>query len=207
MNVEPGSMVSLLPGEDIRFFEGDPSGQGYADFVRQQLLGVAAGLGIPYEFLTGDMSKVNDRVMRVLLNEYHRLIEQTQWLLIIPQICTPVWEAFIDTAVLAGVLNAPGYGDRRSEYLAVEWRTDRWPYMNPLQDAQAAELLVRAGLDSRSGQIADRGGNAEDVDRQNAEDKNRAESMGLKYSSDPANDKGSMPADAGDRRREEEEAA
>jgi hypothetical protein len=28
-----------LPGENLTFFEGDPTGAGYADFVRQQLMG------------------------------------------------------------------------------------------------------------------------------------------------------------------------
>ena len=185
MNVESGSMFSLLPGESVNMFDGDATGGGYADFVRQQLLGVAAGLGIPYEFLTGDMSKVNDRLMRVILNEFHRIIEQTQWHIIIPQICDRVWTHFIDMAVLAGALEAPGYEQNRQDFIAVEWRPDGWPYIHPLQDVQAKRLAVRSGFESRSAVVAERGWNAEDVDRQNSEDKKRAEKLGLKYETDP----------------------
>lgn len=181
MQVEPGTLISALPGEDFKLFDGDQTGSGYADFCRQQLLGAAAALGIPYEFLTGDMSKVNDRLMRVIYNEYHRLIEQAQWHLVIPQFCQPVWEAFVDFAVLAGALPAPNYAAQRADYQRVEWQPYRWPYLNPLQDVEAAGLEIRYGLQSRSGAAAERGLNAEAIDKQNAADKERAESLGLNY--------------------------
>jgi len=192
MAVEPGSMVALLPGEELTFFEGDPTGAGYADFVRQQLLGVAASLDIPYEFLTGDMSKVNDRLMRVVMNEFHRILEQFQWLITIPQICNPVWSNFVDMAVLAGALEAPEYATRRREYLKVEWRPQRWEYIHPVQDVQARQMEVDAGFTSRSAVVAERGDSAEDVDQQNAEDQRRALGLGLTYKSSatPAADPG-----------------
>ena len=183
MNIESGSFAAALPGENVELFEGDNTGSGYADFVRQQLMGVAAGLDIPYEFLTGDMQKVNDRLMRVILNEFHRILMQSQWHLTIPQICRPVWIRFIDLAVLSGALSAPGYATRRAEYLKVDWRTDRWDYIHPLQDVQAEQLMVKSGFKSRQAVIAERGDNAEDVDQQNAEDKERAEKLGLSYDS------------------------
>jgi lambda family phage portal protein len=183
MDVEPGSMVALLPGEDLKFFEGDPSGAGYADFVRQQLLGLAASMDLPYEFLTGDMSKVNDRLMRVILNEFHRILEQSQWHLVIPQVCNPVWVSFVDLAVLSGALPLPAdYATRRRDYLKVEWRPQRWEYIHPVQDVQARQMEVQAGFTSRSQVVAERGESAEDIDKQNAEDQARAEKLGLKYS-------------------------
>jgi len=179
--VEGGSFWSLLPGEDLKLFEGDPSGQGYADFVRQQLLGFAAAMDIPYEFLTGDMAKVNDRLMRVILNEFHRLVEQTQWHLTIPQLCIPIWEHFVDFAVLSGALTAPGYETQRADYLLTQWNTHRWPYLNPLQDVEAAGKEIMYGLQSRTGAAAERGLVAEEIDEQNAADKERAQKLGLNY--------------------------
>jgi len=179
--VEGGSFWSLLLGEDLKLFEGDPSGQSYADFVRQQLLGFAAAMDIPYEFLTGDMAKVNDRLMRVILNEFHRLVEQTQWHLTIPQLCIPIWEHFVDFAVLSGALTAPGYETQRADYLLTQWNTHRWPYLNPLQDVEAAGKEIMYGLQSRTGAAAERGLVAEEIDEQNAADKERAEKLGLSY--------------------------
>lgn len=183
--LEAGSFLSLLPGEKANLFDGDSTGQGYADFCRQQLLGMAVGLKVPYEFFTGDFKGVNDRVMRVILSEYHRILEQSQWLLTIPQVCERVWEWFIDHAVMAGKLRAPDYAARRREYLRVEWRTDGWPYMHPVQDVQAKLMAIEGGLESRPAAVAERGWSYRDVDRQNAEAAEHAEQHGLQYSHDP----------------------
>ncbi len=184
-NVSPGSFAALLPGEKLHLFEGDRTADGYADFVRHQLLGMAAGLKVPYEFFSGDFSGVNDRVMRVILNEYHRILEQSQWLVTIPQICERVWAWFIDHAVMAGKLSAPDYAQRRRDYLRVEWRTDGWPYMHPVQDVDAKLKAIEGGLESRPAAVAERGWNYKDIDRQNAEAAEHAESYGLNYSHDP----------------------
>jgi lambda family phage portal protein len=186
VDFQAGQFAQLLPGEDIKLFAAEsPGGDGYADYVRQQLLGVAAGLDAPYELVTGDMSKVNDRLVRVILNEYHRIIEQSQWLVTIPQICEPVWADVIDFAILAGTLRAPkDYAERRAEYLRVDWRPDRFDYIHPLQDVQAERLAVRSGFKSRQAVVAELGENAEDVDQQNAEDQARAKELGLTYETD-----------------------
>ena len=197
-NIEPGTFFNLLPGEDVKFFDGDNTGGGYADFVRQQLLGAAAGLGIPYEVLSGDWGKVNDRLVRVILNIWHRTLEQSQWLLVIPQICQPVWERFIDTAVLSGRLDAPNYETNRDDYLAVEWGPDAWPYVNPLQDVQTDRLRVRSGFTSRTAVAAKRGESAEDIDRENSEDKKRSDSLGLQYEANVESEASEEIPDPGD---------
>lgn len=61
-------MQELGPGEEVEFSK-PPDGNNYPDFMRQQLMAAAAGTGTPYEILTGDMREVNDRALRVVLNE------------------------------------------------------------------------------------------------------------------------------------------
>jgi lambda family phage portal protein len=184
VNIEPGTFPALLPGEEIKLFDADQGG-AYGEFMRQQLMGVAASLGIPYELLSGDMRNVNDRILRALLNEYRRLIEQAQWLYTIPQLCQRMWEAFIDAAVLAGRLKARDYATRRSAYLACDWRPHAWRYLHPVQDAQGELMLIKGGLSSRAAAAAERGYDVEDIDRQNQADTERAKAMGLQYSHDP----------------------
>lgn len=184
VNIEPGTFPALLPGEEIKLFDGDQGG-AYGEFMRQQLMGVAASLGIPYELLSGDMRNVNDRILRALLNEYRRLIEQSQWLYTIPQLCQRMWEAFIDAAVLAGRLKARDYAANRSAYLACDWRPHAWRYLHPVQDAQGELMLIKGGLSSRAAAAAERGYDVEDIDAQNRADTERAQAMGLQYSHDP----------------------
>ncbi|MDH4566172.1 phage portal protein [Pseudomonas sp. BN414] len=188
VNMQPGSFPALLPGEEIQLFDGDQGG-GYGDFMRQQLMGVAASLGIPYELLSGDMRNVNDRILRALLNEYRRRIEQYQWLYTIPQLCQRMWTAFIDAAVLAGRLQAPDYATRRIDYIACDWRPQAWRYLHPVQDAQGELMLIKGGLGSRASAAAERGYDVEEIDEQNAADTQRAREMGLEYSHDPVKTK------------------
>lgn len=193
VGMEPGTFPALLPGEDITLFDGDQGG-GYGDFMRQQLMGVAASFGMPYELVSGDMGKVNDRILRAILNEYRRRIEQYQWLYTIPQLCQRMWEAVIDAGVLAGRLKVSDYAANRKAHVATDWRPHAWRYMHPVQDAQGELMLIKGGLGSRAAAAAERGYDVEDIDEQNRIDTERAASKGLRYSHDPVQEEAGEPA-------------
>lgn len=181
MDVQPGTILTGLPGEELQLFSGDDSGQGYADFMRQQLLGMSAGLGVPYELLTGDWGKVNDRLVRAILHEFRRQIEADQDHLMIHQICAPCRSWWIDAEVLAGTLRAPGYAADRADYQRTEWRPHGWPYLHPEQDIGAKIAAIQGGLSTRAQEVASRGHYVEDIDDENARDRDRAEEAGLNY--------------------------
>jgi lambda family phage portal protein len=181
-NIEGGSMIQLLPGEDVTMFEGDNTGSGYEAFIRQQLLGIGAGQDVPYEFLSGDFSKLNDRTLRVVLAEYHRTVEQDRWQLTIPQVCYPIWRDFIDMAIVAGALPEPAdFAQNREEYLKVACHPEGWPYLHELQDANADVIRWKNGLTSRKRIAAERGEDIREIDQENQEDQARAEELGLEY--------------------------
>ena len=179
MNLEAGSFPALLPGEGIELFEGDNTGSGYGEFVRQQLLGVGVGQDVPYEFISGDFSKLNDRTLRVVLAEYHRIVEQDRWQLTIPQVCYPIWADFIDIAVLTGLLDAPGYETQRADYVKVSCHPEGWPYLHALQDAEADIARLRAGLTSRKRVLGEGGEDVREIDQEREEDAARSQQLGL----------------------------
>lgn len=179
INAQPGSFPSLNEGEDITLFPGDQTGEGYADFVRQQLLAMAAGLGVPYELLSGDYSKINDRIWRAIMNQYRREIEQIQNLFTIQHICMGMWHAFVDMSVLSGMVPAKEFGTKRHQYLRADYRPPAWAYINPLQDVNALIKTMDAKLDSRQSIVAGRGRDVEEVDAQIEEDNKREKSKNL----------------------------
>jgi len=183
--LEPGSMVKLLPGEDVRFAEPGDVGGMYTEFMRVQLRAIAAGLGITYEQLTGDLERVNYSSIRAGLLEFRRRCEQFQHQVMVYQFCRPVWRAWVEAAALAGAIDARDYAQNPEAYLDVEWRPPSWAWVDPLKDINAEILAVRAGFKSRSAVINEMGYDEEDVDRQVAADKARADSLGLIYDSDP----------------------
>jgi len=192
INVQAGSFFSLLPGEEVKLFEGDSTGQGYADFIRQALLGLFAGMNVPYEFGSGDMKNVNDRVMRVIRQEYHRVLEQSQWHLSVPQVCQPTREMFVRMAIASGALTAPGFEADPEAYYATAWGPQRWEYLHPVQDVQADMMEIKGGLSSRKRKVAERGDAVELIDQENAEDRAREDELGLTYDSRGKAESGNM---------------
>lgn len=122
---------------------------GYENYVRTQLYAIAAGAGVTYEMLTGDLSQVNFSSARTGMMEFRRAAEQRQWHVLVPRLLTPIWRAFVDAAVLAGKIPRPDY--------AVEWTTPKWDYVNPLQDVEADAAEIAAGLSSVSEKLRQRG--------------------------------------------------
>ena len=179
--LEPGTMQELGPGEEVEFSKPPDAGNNYPDFMRQQLMAAAAGTGTPYEILSGDMREVNDRALRVVLNEFRRRLEQLQFGVYVHQLCRPVRAAWMDMAVLAGRLKLDDYAQRRREYLRTRWVPQGWAYIQPVQDIQARMMEVNAGFNSRSEMVLRQGYDAETVDTENAADQARARALGLNY--------------------------
>jgi len=177
--MEPGTLRVLPPGADIKFSDPTKGGDGYDAFVKNQLRAIAAGIGVTYEQLTGDMTGVNYSSARVALIEFRRRIEALQEQVIVHQFCRPVWQRFVRLAVLSGALQASGFERDPKPWLSVKWVTPGWDWVDPLKDVQAERQAVDAGFKSRSEVIAARGWDPEQVDAEIAGDQARAERLGL----------------------------
>jgi lambda family phage portal protein len=183
--LEAGTMMDLEPGEDVKFTDPADVGGNYEAFERQTLLRIGAGLGLPYDMLTGDLSQTSYSSIRAGILSFRRLCEQVQYGVFIHQFCRPVWRAFIEAAVLGGGLDARDYQANRADYLAVQWHTPKWAWVDPEKDVKAEVLAIRAGLKSRSMSINETGEDEEAVDQQIAKDNERADELELVFDSDP----------------------
>ncbi len=184
VTMEPGTMQELSPGEEITFANPPGAASNYPDFIRQQLLAVAAGIGLPYEILSGDMKGVSDRALRVILNEFRRRIQQIQHNQLVFQFCRPVWHRWLDLAVLSGAIHATGFHHHKARFARVKWIPQGWPYMHPVQDVQSQNLAVRSGFKSRSEVVSEQGYDSEQIDDEIAADNRRADELALQYDSD-----------------------
>lgn len=180
VDIEDGYMLQLALGETAEFPGGDTGNNALLDFMRSQLRGIAAGWGIPYELMVGDYADTNDRIMRVILNVFYRELEAQQDHLV-QQLLQPVYRAWLTTAVLGGALTIPGYFADPRPFQRCEWRAHAWSYVNPLQEAQTKILKIDNGLTSRSAVVAEDGWDAEDVDNDQAADRERERRLGLNY--------------------------
>ncbi len=180
VDVEEGYMLQLALHERADLAGGDTGSNSGLDFIRTQLRSIAAGLGVPYELMTGDYSSTNDRIMRVILNTFYRELEICQDLLI-AQVLQPLYKRWLTSAVLSKALRLPGYLNDPTPWQRCQWRAHAWSYVNPLQEAQTAVLKIDNGLTSRSAAVAETGWDVEDVDRDQAADHAREEALDLHY--------------------------
>lgn len=176
--LEPGTLKVLPPGFDIKFSEPAEIGET-TEFLKTQLRAIAAGLGITYEQLTGDLSGVNYSSIRAGLVEFRRKVDVFRWTVLVPQFCRPLWDRFITLRVLRGEIPAGAFERDRRAWLACDWHPPAWEWVDPLKDIQAETAAVEAGFKSRSQVVAALGEDAERVDALRAEDEARAKRLGV----------------------------
>ena len=173
--LKPGLIQTLDENEDVQFANPPEAGTTYSDYMRTSHLGTAAGTGLPYELMSGDIREISDRTLRVLINDFRRYAEQRQWQIVIPMFCQKVFDWFVEAAVLAGEISPTEAEDVRR----AEWAPHGWEYIHPVQDPQGKKLEVEAGFRSRSSVIGARGDDPDEVDDERAADMQREKELGL----------------------------
>lgn len=188
VGLAPGAGIELRPGEDVKFANPPEAGTAFYDYMRYTHVGTAAGSGLPYEILTGDIREISDRTLRVVMNEFRRLAEQRQWQILIPKFCQKMVEVFARYAAIRGLVSV-------SEAKAIMQCTHSphaWAYIHPVQDVQAEREKVEAGFKARSDVIGGMGDDPEATDRKRAADEKRERDLGVR----PAGVKAAAPAAA-----------
>lgn len=146
--IAPGMIAYLQEGEEVSTVTPTPS-TGYVDHMTRQLLASAAATGLPYSSLSGDLTRTSFSSMREGKLDFWMLLDQWQWLMVVPQVLRPA-----DRRVLAAAAGR-GYGvaaETRSE-----WSAPRRPWVDPLKDAKAKETELSLGLESWRDEVAARG--------------------------------------------------
>jgi len=181
LDLQPGSVTMLEPGEEIQTSAPADVGQTYESFQYRTLLQVSAALGVPYAYLSNDMLKANYSNSRLALLEFRRRIEAYQHAVMVFQLCRRVWARWMDLAGMAGALDIVDYERNRRDHVACSWLPPKWDWVDPLKDARAEIEQIEAGLKSRTQAPCKRGFDAEQVDAEIAADKARERSLGLSF--------------------------
>lgn len=173
--LEPGRIEDLQPGEDIRF-AAPPGVEGYDEFTRHVMREVAAGMGITYEALTGDLSGVNFSSARMGRMEMDRNVSSWQWTMLIPQMMQPLARWVLDEYAFTRA--------RPVEGVRIGWVPPARILVDPAREIPPLIKKVRAGFDSRSHVIRSLGFDPERVEEEIAGENRRADDAGLVFDSD-----------------------
>lgn len=139
LDLFPGMATQLPAGLEPKFLQPGSAGP-FEPLALHHLHAAAAGFGVTYDQLTGDLRQANYSSLRAGKIEFRRMIEQDQWLLFIPRLCDPVADAFAEAAMDAGVL------PYRPDGYAREWGPPRFEMVDPIKEIGAAIASVRAGF-------------------------------------------------------------
>ena len=134
--MRPGMIARIKNGENVTFNNPAPSGGG-GEFTRFQLHALAVGSGITYAQLTGDMSQANFASNRMGLIEFRAMVEQEQWLELVPKVIQPIRRWWREAADLAGV----PLGDQSADKISMP----RKAQVDPLKDTLTAKEAIRGG--------------------------------------------------------------
>jgi lambda family phage portal protein len=186
-DLQPGAMFNLFPGEDIKFAEPADVGNSYEPFQYRALLRVAAGFGVPYSDMTGDLRQTSYGSIRAGIITFRRRIEALQHAVMVYQLCRPVWNRWWTEAVLAQAVpvNAADFAAKQRNYRRVEWVPPHWDWIDPLHDIEAEELAVANHFKSRSEVIKAMGNDPEVVDKEIAQDREREAALGTPPAAPP----------------------
>jgi lambda family phage portal protein len=164
-------MRVLPPGADVTF---TPQPQGLRDavsFVAAIDREIAAGAGITYEALTGDLGAANYSSARVGLLDFRRRAEAYQRHLIEGQVLRPLWRRWIAVQTLAGFIPADPVS--LADYLAVRFIGPGFDWIDPESQIAAEVLAMANGLKSREEIVAARGRDIDELDAELARDRTR----------------------------------
>jgi lambda family phage portal protein len=165
-----GNIFGMPAGMNFTVVE-PKAAPGYVDYVKYELHLVAAGLGVPYEMITGDMLEVNFSSARVRLLDFRRAVQQLQWIVLIPKLLEAIHAAFAEAAYLAGKV--------RTLDTAVDFSPPKWDYVNPEQDVKADQAEIAAGLCSVSEKLRQRGYDPDVVFAELAADIEKLKTLGI----------------------------
>lgn len=173
IDAEPLSFHELPEGAELAKFDPQyPNGE-FAVFHKAMMRGAAAGMGVQYNTLANDLEGVNfSSIRQGALDEREHWKSMQEWLM--EDLMGPVYAAWLRYSLLAGKITTDtgrqvGF-ERFAACLDVIWQGRRWPWIDPRADVDGAIAECRAGMNSFSNVIRERGRDPQEVFTELAQD-------------------------------------
>lgn len=150
----------LFPGDELKFLTSPRDTAGFESFFTVFLRSIASGLGIAYEQIAMDWSKVNYSSARAALVEVWRGILKARSLVAM-MVAQPALLAVTEDALDQGLITAPAAAPALYEAPAA-WLRGRWigpprGWVDPVKEPQGALMAIEAGLSNWEDAAADQG--------------------------------------------------
>lgn len=172
VDAEPLSWHELPQGAEVADWMPNFPNNETAAFTKLMLRGAAAGWGVLYNNIAGDLEGVNfSSIRQGTLDERDHWKDLQQWL--IESFLQPVFDAWLEVALLSGRITVKGKSVPAAKLDAlreISWQPRRWQWIDPGADVKAAVESKNHLLASPSQIILESGRDPMDVWRESARD-------------------------------------
>lgn len=159
--LESATVKYLNPGEELVPYTPNRPGNNFEPFVVRMLRSICAAMGLPYELVAKDFSKMNYSSARVSLLEARRGFEVLQQQLV-DDFCQPVFASIIIDGVISGKLRMPrGFLQNPAPFLQAYWQPPAWGWVDPVKEIEASAMAIQHSLSTPQAEAARQGGDAE----------------------------------------------
>lgn len=146
-----GTIVDLLPGEDIEIADPKRPNQLFEPFMQAIIAQIGMRLEIPYEVLTKRFQSSYSAARAAMLEARRFYAKRRHWLTL--DFCRPTYEWVIEESVALGFLDAPGFDSDpllRAAWLRSLWVGDAYGHVDPQKEIGAFQLMKEEGWVSDS---------------------------------------------------------
>ena len=182
---QPGTFKYLNAGESVSIPNMDAPNGEFEPFLRAMLRSTASGLGCSYEAISSDYSQSNYSSSRLSLlqdRDHWRTIQQ----MLKQNFYQPLYEAWLEMAVLSENLQLPLYSSEPERYEKIKWVCRGYSYVDPQREIAAQVQAVRSGFKTLSDCIGENGGDIDELLVQRASELARFDEMNIILDTDPS---------------------
>lgn len=172
--IEPGLIYRMPVSKTVEFANPPTTVEG--KFDERQLRAIASGIGVTYEDLTGDFSRVNFSSARMSRLAHYANVHDWRWNMLIPMFCTPIWGWAMETAAIAGAI---GEG-----WPLAKWMPAAMPMIEPDKEGLAYQRNVRNGTMTHDEMILEQGGDPDTHWDEYAAGLRRLDTLGITLDTD-----------------------
>lgn len=179
-SLEGGTVIYSPDGRKVTIHNpGAPT--GVKEFVSDSLHEIAAGVGLSYNVLSGDMGDSSFAQAKLGLIEQAKNVSAMRRTVFVPMVLDPLWRTFIDFAVTAGLL------PNRADLYNVRWSDPRQQSADRKTEVEAAILEVRAGFRTQDDVVeSDYGMDPDETRERRAAEVAANKAVGIVVDSDPS---------------------
>lgn len=193
VDADPMGITELEPGMDFMAWDANYPSQQYEMFTKSIQRSIASGLDVSYMSLTTDLNDTTYGSGRIgIIDEREGYKERQEWF--VTHMLNRIFSNWLEMALLTDLRLPMEKFDKFNKPVFIG---RRWTWLDPLKDAQSAELLLKLHLTTRTQLAAEQGEDFVDILQDTVEENALAEEVGIDLSIAPEPSQG-KPAEPDD---------